>query len=197
MVNGWVVGDIGSKSGLDQRIPAHTSTHTHTHRHTQTYIRTYTHNHTCYTTERTVHKYKDLARKRFMSTDRIVQNADCFAPGEGEGGGRRGREKSEGTHLFGFFLYRQNSPNRHTERIIPQRDMKTAGESSAPLSGCTSITTITTHHHPTKQALPQNETKAGMKKVKSKQIRGRGMLLLPTPTTYPYTLPNYTQTQAR
>jgi hypothetical protein len=120
--------------------PAHTSTHTHTHRHTQTYIRTYTHNHTCYTTERTVHKYKDLARKRFMSTDRIVQNADCFAPGEGEGGGRRGREKSEGTHLFGFFLYRQNSPNRHTERIIPQRDMKTAGESSAPLSGCTSIT---------------------------------------------------------
>lgn len=111
-----------------------------------------------------------------MSTDRIVQNADCFAPGkgEGEGEGEGRREKSEGTHLFGFFLYRQNSPNRHTERIIPQRDMKTAGESSAPLSGCTSITTITTHHHPTKQALPQNETKAGMKKSKKQTDKGAG-----------------------
>jgi hypothetical protein len=191
-VNGWVVGDIGSKSGLDQRIPAHTHRHTYTDIHTHIYTQSHVlHNRTNST------QIQGLGEKEIHEHRSHRSKCDCFAPGEGEGGGRRAKERICLVSFCIVKIHQTDTPNV----LSPKGTWKTAGESSAPLSGCTSIIThhhtITTHHHQTKQALPQNETKAGMKKVKSKQIRGRGMLLLPTPTTYPYTLPNYTQTQAR
>jgi hypothetical protein len=104
-----------------------------------------------------------------MSTDRIVQNADCFAPGKGEGGGEgEGRRVKERICLVSFCIvkiHQTDTPNV----LSPKGTWKTAGESSAPLSGCTSITPSSHHHHPSppdKTGSPAKRNKGWYEKSK-------------------------------